>query len=138
MDTRHASEEMQVENRTPPFWPEKAARMVGKRVLVGKTYVRGESVLQHVQFHGVIEDASELQGFAVRRADTGGVEWLPPDMRAFQQAPPGEYMLRSTGEVVVDPDIVSSWIVERERVQEEPEEETDGRPTLRLVKGGVD
>ena len=128
-----------MEDGTPPFWTEKAARMVGKRVLVGKTYVRGESVLQHVQFHGVIEDASERQGFAVRRSDTGDIEWLPPDMRAFQQAPPGEYMLRSTGEVVVDPDIVSSWVVERHTAEPESEEpEADGRPTLRLVEGGVD
>ena len=130
---------MQVEDGTPPFWTEKAARMVGHRVLVGKTYVRGESVLQHVQFHGVIEDASERQGFAVRRSDTGDIEWLPPDMRAFEQAPPGEYMLRSTGEVIVDPDMVSSWVVERHTVDRESEEpETDGKPTLRLVEGGVD
>ena len=130
---------MQVEDGTPPFWTEKAARMVGKRVLVGKTYVRGESVLQHVQFNGVIEDASERQGFAVRRSDTGDIEWLPPDMRAFEQAPPGEYMLRSTGEVIVDPDMVSSWVVERHTVDRESEEpETDGKPTLRLVEGGVD
>jgi hypothetical protein len=130
---------MQVEGGTPPFWSEKAARMVGKRVLVGKTYVRGESVLQHVQFHGVIEDASERQGFAVRRSDTGDLEWLPPDMRAFQHAPPGEYMLRSTGEVIVDPDMVSSWVVERHGVERETEEsEAENRPTLRLVKGGVD
>ena len=128
-----------MEDGTPPFWTEKAARMVGQRVLVGKTYVRGESVLQHVQFHGVIEDASERQGFAVRRSDTGDIEWLPPDMRAFEQAPPGEYMLRSTGEVIVDPDMVSSWVVERHTVDRESEEpETDGKPTLRLVEGGVD
>jgi len=113
--------------------------MVGEHVLVGKTYVRGESVLQHVQFHGVIEDASERQGFAVRRSDTGDIEWLPPDMRAFQQAPPGEYMLRSTGEVVVDPDMVSSWVVERHTMERESDEpEAEAKPTLRLVKGGVD
>jgi hypothetical protein len=125
---------MGVEPGTPPFWTEKAARMVGKRVLVGKTYVRGESVLQHVQFHGVIEEASESQGFALRRADTGGIEWLPPDMRSFRQAPPGEYRLRTTGEVVLDPDAFSSWIIERETV----EQEIDAGPHLRLVKGGFE
>jgi hypothetical protein len=74
----------------PPFWPEKAAGMVGKYVLVGKTYVLGDAVLNQVQFHGVIEEASEREGFALRRADTGEIEWLPPDMRGFEQAPPGE------------------------------------------------
>jgi len=40
-------------------------------------------------------------------------DWLPPDLRAFQDAPPGEYRLRSTGEVVVDPDFISSWTINR-------------------------
>jgi hypothetical protein len=112
---------------TPPFWHEKAARMVGKHVLVGKTYVRGNAVLDQVQFHGVIEEADEDDGFALRRSDTGEIEWLPPDLRAFEQAPPGEYRLRSTGEVIVDPDILSTWIVEGEN---------DSGRRLRLVKGG--
>jgi hypothetical protein len=112
---------------TPPFWVEKALRMVGKHVLVGKTYVRGEDVVEQVQFHGVIEQASERNGFALRRADTGEIEWLPPDMRAFERAEPGEYRLRSTGEVVVDPDILSTWVVERE-----------GDRRLSLVQGDGD
>jgi hypothetical protein len=40
----------------------------------------------------------------VRRADTGDIFTLPPALEAFAPAPPGEYRLRSTGEVVVDPD----------------------------------
>jgi hypothetical protein len=37
------------------------------------------------------------------------VEWLPPDTRAFQKASPGEYRLKSTGEVVADPDYTAMW-----------------------------
>jgi hypothetical protein len=34
-------------------------------------------------------------------------------MRAFQPAPPGEYRLKSTGEIVVDPDLLSTWTIRR-------------------------
>ncbi len=87
--------------------------MIGKRVLVGKTYVRGDEVIEQVQFHGVIETADERTGFALRRADTGEWESLPPDLRAFRPAEPGEYTLSSTGEVVLDPDFIATWIAER-------------------------
>lgn len=98
----------------PPYWPAKAESLVGKTVLVGLTYVnaRDEAVEQR-QYHGVIERADERERFAVRRADTGELEWLPPDLRAFEAAFRGEYRLRSTGEAVVDPDLLSTWTIER-------------------------
>jgi hypothetical protein len=33
-------------------------------------------------------------------------------LEAFEAAPPGEYRLRSSGEVVVNPDYITSWVVE--------------------------
>jgi len=36
---------------------------------------------------------------------------LPPEPEAYEPAPPGEYRLRSTGEVVVDPDYLTTWTV---------------------------
>jgi hypothetical protein len=97
----------------PPYWPAKAESLVGKTVLVGLTYVNAQhEAAEQRQYHGVIERADERDGFAVRRADTGELEWLPPDLRAFETAAPGEYRLRSTGEVVVDPDLLSTWTIE--------------------------
>jgi hypothetical protein len=88
--------------------------MIGKTVLVGKTYVRGDEVVETVQFLGLVEAIAERTGFALRRADTSKLEWLPPDLRAFQPAEPGEYTLRGTGEIVEDPDFISTWTVERD------------------------
>ena len=85
--------------------------MVGKTVLVGKTVTHGEQEPEHLQFCGAIESADEKRGLAVRRADNGEIEWLPPDLRAFQLAEPGEYTLSGTGEVVLDPDYLSIWTV---------------------------
>ena len=100
----------------PPFWSEKAQRLVGKHVLIGKTYVdeRGEPV-ELVQLHGVVESADESSGIALRRSDNQELERLPPDLRPFVPAEPGEYRLRSTGEVVVDPDFLATWTIARER-----------------------
>lgn len=91
-------------------WPE----LVGKRLLVGITRKdkRG-NVLGQDQLHGVIEIADPARGITLelQGADAGRKYTLPPDLRAFRHARPGEYRLRSTGEVVVDPDLLATWVV---------------------------
>ena len=87
--------------------------MVGKHVLVGITYVdAADRPIEQRQYHGLIESADERTGFAIR-VDDRTVEWLPPHVAAFSTAAPGEYRLRSTGEVVTNPDLVSTWTVQR-------------------------
>ena len=86
--------------------------MIGKSVLVGKTIIVEGIEPQRVQFHGRIESADARRGLAIRRADNGELEWLPPDLRAYFAAEPGIYTLRSTGEEVVDPDYLANWTVE--------------------------
>ncbi len=85
--------------------------MIGKTVLVGKTITRGDCTPQRIQFHGTVETVDERRGLAIRRADNGEVEWLPPDLRAFHPAEPGVYTLTGTGEDVFDPDFISTWTV---------------------------
>ena len=58
-------------------------------------------------------NATMAMGLAVRRHDNGEIEWLPPDLRAFKKARPGEYRLRSTGEVVLDPDYTTVLTIRR-------------------------
>ncbi|HYY10351.1 MAG TPA: hypothetical protein VE781_05395 [Kineosporiaceae bacterium] len=36
---------------------------------------------------------------------------LPADFAAYDEAAPGRYVLQTTGEVVVDPDFVTTWDV---------------------------
>ncbi len=74
---------------------------IGKRLLVGITYETADGeFLSQDQFHGVIVEAGEGE-ILLERDDTGERMSLPP---MLQEAEPGEYRLRSTGEVVVDPD----------------------------------
>ena len=83
--------------------------MIGKTVLVGVTYIdSSESVVDELQFAGVVLSVDPL--VTIHRGDLEPFT-LPPERAAFDVAPPGEYRLRSTVEIVVDPDFVTSWTV---------------------------
>jgi hypothetical protein len=88
-----------------------AEEILGKTVLVGLTYVTaGGRVTEQTQLHGVVDFADEERGIGIRQA-SGEVFTLPPAFESFEPADPGEYTLRSTGEVVTDPDLLCSWTI---------------------------
>src|SRR6478735_5547307 len=88
-------------------------RVVGKRILIGLTHVTaGGSLIKQEQFHGVVEEISLKAGIAIRLPD-GSLYRLPPDLRGIQEADPGVYRLRSTGEEVLDPDFLYTWTIRR-------------------------
>ena len=101
----------EVEKR--PVWNEALARQLpGKVLLVGMTYFDGNGqFIEQQEFFGRVVSANERNGILLnlegRRA--GEQYNLPPDMRSIFEASPGEYRLRSTGEVVVDPDFTVTF-----------------------------
>jgi len=101
-------------NEDPLQWDdERAESLVGKRVLVGITNLEpdGKTLIDQVQYYGVITTAHPKNGFRIECSGrfAGSAKFLPPDLRGFRDAPPGEYVIRSTGEVVVNPDVISTW-----------------------------
>ena len=96
------------------------AHLLGRRVLVGVTPVDddGEQIDQF-QTHGVVSSA-DARGVVLNRGDMPAFG-LPPGPELFEPADPGQYSLRSTGEVVEDPDYLVSLSVhvsDRASVQE--------------------
>jgi hypothetical protein len=89
--------------------------LIGKYVLVGVTYLAsdGETVTSQVQYHGRITKAAQAEGITIACEGTSAEKSLvlPPDLAVFTLARPGEYKLRSTGEVVHNPDMLASWTV---------------------------
>ena len=80
---------------------------LGKRLLVGITHqTENGEFLRQEQFHGRIVEARDRE-IIIQRSDTGERISLPPQL---QKAPPGEYRLRSTGEIVVNPDYLMTWV----------------------------
>jgi hypothetical protein len=91
--------------------PSSAETYIGKHLLVGITYLdHEENVVEQVQLHGTITKIDETV-IAIRLNDSDEEFTLPPDLDAIQEAAPGEYRLRSTGEVVINPDFLGSWTV---------------------------
>ncbi|MGN6308491.1 MAG: hypothetical protein ACTHNN_02910 [Xanthobacteraceae bacterium] len=94
-------------------WDEqKAASLDGALVLIGLTVEAPEgSTLS--QFYGTVIEVDPRSGVLLRLEGTrsGETYRLPPDLNAFFPARPGEYRLRSIGEVVRDPDFTAQWTI---------------------------
>ena len=105
-------------DRRPPFDPDQAEALLGRLVLVGLTYVTPDGeVIERVQVKGVVVRCDPAT-VHIEQADGGELLTLPPDLRPFQPAPAGSYRLRSTGEVVLDPDYLATWTIRRPAVEE--------------------
>lgn len=88
--------------------------IVGKVMLVGYTRCLPDgSVLDRFQRWGKVISA-DGRCIALEATD-GQIFTLPPDLRSVQEAPPGTYRLHSTGEVIENPDLLSTWILEVEK-----------------------
>jgi len=94
------------------FSEEDAQSILGKTLLVGVTYKNNsEEIIEVEQFYGTIIRASEKEGIIIRLGETGEERWVPPDLAAIETAIPGHYHLKSTGEVIINPDLLTTWIV---------------------------
>jgi len=80
---------------------------IGKKILLGMTYLdsAGE-ITEQTQHVGEIIGVDD-HCITVRWAD-GEETTLPPEV---QDAAPGVYRLRSTGEEVVNPDLLARWSI---------------------------
>ena len=96
------------------FWKKKKKtneeNLIGKIILVGMTfYDKNDKFVEQKQNWGEIVAVNENTVF-IKQKD--GEEFsIPNDPSAIESANPGEYKLRSTGEVVENPDFLSTWNV---------------------------
>ncbi|WP_431113198.1 hypothetical protein [Variovorax paradoxus] len=95
-----------------------AKKLPGKIVLVGVAYfeVDAEEPFKQQQLFGRVLSADRATGIllSLEGQRTGEQYRLPPDTRSFQEAGPGEYRLRSTGEVVVNPDFTVTFSIRKQ------------------------
>lgn len=97
----------------PPFDDLLANLLINKHVIVGYTYNNTDgSINRYEQKHGIVIKVDEKKGIGIRLHNSDEVIWLPPDLRAWKPTPRGSYELTSTGEVVIDPDYYSAWIID--------------------------
>jgi hypothetical protein len=88
----------------------KAKDYVGKTILLGVTYIdHDEKATGQQQWYGVIKEVSNAKGIVIDLKNDTNYCALPPDLSALRPAKLGEYRLRSTGEVIKDPDFLTTW-----------------------------
>ena len=87
--------------------------LIGKTILIGLTYYTADDrFIEQKQFWGTVKESNKT-GILVQ-LNNGECLSLPPDLSSTKIAPPGEYRLRSTGEVVLNPDYLTTWNINRE------------------------
>jgi hypothetical protein len=97
----------------PLLKPDVVNKILGKRLLVGLTYLRKSGdLIEQKQMHGIVERINQEEGIVIRLPD-GAQFRLPPDLRGIEEATPGVYRLRSTGEEVQNPDYLCTWTITR-------------------------
>jgi hypothetical protein len=93
----------------PRYGAEDAAALLGKTILLAVRYRdRGGNLTERQQLHGTIISVDEQAGIEVRLAGhrAGELFRLPPEIQCCEEAKPGRYTLKGTGEVVENPDLV--------------------------------
>lgn len=84
--------------------------LIGKVILVGMTfYNNADEFVEQKQLWGTIASISDST--IIIKQNDGGEFSIPNDISAIEKANPGEYRLHSTGEVVVNPDFLSTWTI---------------------------
>ena len=86
-----------------------ASGLIGKHVLAGITHLdKNAYFVMMKEVHGIVVRANPKEGVVIRRPD--GTEYdLPPSLSGYRKAPQGGYTLRSTGEVVANPDYLVNY-----------------------------
>ena len=102
---------------------------IGKHLLAGITFLdHEENVIRQIQVHGTI---IRIDDRGICFAQANGEEYsLPPDRESLKPAPPGTYRLRSTGEEVENPDLITSW------TRKAPAPGTSREPSAAPARGG--
>jgi hypothetical protein len=97
-----------------PWDQERADLLLGKYALVGVTYTEADdTVLSHAQYHGRIVSVDRNTGIKIECEGiwAGRTMGLPPALSAFNPTELPEYRLNSTGEVVTNADVMTTWTV---------------------------
>lgn len=90
--------------------------ILNKYILIEITYLdKKGNILELIQFDGKIIEANENEGILIERLDNKETFSLPPDLSFIKIAEPGEYILKSTGKIVTNPDFISTLIIEKRR-----------------------
>jgi hypothetical protein len=90
-------------------WEEFQKFIKGKVFLIGLTFVDSdEQLIEQYQTSGTVEKLDDSGIFKFRRLD-GSIFQLPYDQETINEAYEGEYRERETGNIITNPDFITTW-----------------------------
>lgn len=93
--------------------------LLNKHIIIGLTYLdENEEIIERIQLHGIIIQVNKNEGVLVKLNNSDEEYNLPPDLSAIHEAPPGEYHFKTTGEVIINPDLMTTWTIHKSSSQE--------------------
>ena len=89
-----------------------SAELIGKHIVVGLTHVDADQKpMRFTQLHGFVVRVNRVEGIVLKQHD-GSEYKLPAILGRISESPEGmACTLRSTGEIVEDPDYVVTYTV---------------------------
>ena len=101
---------------------------LGKCLLIGITFLDGsDKVIEQFQTYGPIVAVND-HGIVIEKTDGSGTFKIPPDTSSLKPARRGQYRLRATGEILDDPDFISTWTVKSTKPEMIEEYKASGFP----------
>lgn len=92
-------------------WCELQTFLKGKVFLIGLTFIdQNENEIEQYQTSGIVLELTD-KGFFIFERRNGNLFQLPYDKEAIVKAAEGEYSENSTGNVIVNPDYITTWII---------------------------
>ena len=87
----------------------------GKVFLIGLTFIdEDEKLVEQYQTSGTVVELTE-NGFLKFNRNDGSVFQLPYDKKAINEAAKGEYKEKATGNIITDPDYITTWTIDVKR-----------------------
>jgi hypothetical protein len=81
----------------------------GKVFLIGLTFIDNEGeLIEQYQTYGIVSELTDDGLISIKRKDNS-IFQMPYDKDTINKADKGEYKLRATKEVVIDPDYIMTW-----------------------------
>lgn len=92
-------------------WEEFQLFMKGKIFLIGLTFIdQNEHLIELYQTSGIVEELDDSGILKFRRLD-GSLFMLPYAQETISVAVAGKYSEKGTGNIVVNPDYITTWII---------------------------
>ena len=93
-------------------WEKLQTFLKGKVFLIGLTFIDQDgNVIEQYQTSGTIDELTD-KGFLKFNRSNGSIFQLTYEKRAIKKAAEGEYREKSTGNIIINPDYITTWTID--------------------------